>query len=137
MYRKPTALKLTSLLLVLLMISIPELSFAQQQENYLQGKLDGERDAKGNPLWIIAGLSGTGCCLLFGIAGIGAAYLIPPSPPTYTLLGKPSEYIIGYTEGYENKSKMKNTKWATIGCLSAGIINLIINATTGNLTIED
>ena len=75
-----------------------------------QGRADGERDAKGNPLWFVAGLA----C---GIFGFGAAYLIEPSPPASALLGKSSGYALCYTEAYQDKSKGKNAMYAGIGWL--------------------
>jgi len=109
MYRKPIIFKLTSFLLIILMLSTPIISIAQTMGNdYLQGKMQGELDAKGNPLWIIAGL---GC----GIFGVGAAYFTKPSPPSMAIMGKSTEYILGYTEGYQNKSRNTNTGYACGG----------------------
>jgi len=121
------------MILIILMVGMPVTLLAQQQDDYLQGKMQGELDAKGSPVWILAGLSGTYCCLLFGVAGIGAAYMIPPSPPINTLLGKSSNYVIGYTEGYKNKAKKKNATYASFGCLAAALINILINASAGNI----
>jgi hypothetical protein len=75
-----------------------------------QGRADGERDAKGNPAWFIAGL-------FCGVFGFGAAYLITPSPPASALLGKPSGYALCYTEAYQSKSKGKNAIYAGVGWL--------------------
>jgi hypothetical protein len=87
-------------------LAVPAL--AQVADECWQGKADGERDAKGNPLWILAGL---GC----GIFGAGAAYLAKPSPPTYALMGKSSQYVLCYTEAYQSKSRWKNTGYAFLG----------------------
>jgi len=101
-WRKPVAL-----LLILVIFATPLLA-QQTTDEYLQGKLDGERDAKGNPLWFLAG---AGC----GIIGAGAAYLIKPSPPASALIGKSAEYVLGYTEGYKNKARNQNTTYACAG----------------------
>lgn len=96
---------------------------------YAQGLMDGKRDgaSAGKPLWCLAGLSGTGCCLLIGCAGVGAAYMVQPSPPTYKLIGKSPEYIAGYVSAYKNKARNKNTTYAAMGCATAAVINLLIN----------
>jgi hypothetical protein len=107
-------------------------SSAQSQQTmseYLAGKLDGEKDAKGSPFWILGGLSGV-LCLCIGFVGIGAAYLLAPNPPTTALLGKPTEYVLGYTDGYKSKARLKNTLYATVGCTVAAVINLVIGLAT-------
>jgi hypothetical protein len=81
---------------------------AQETDDCTQGKMDGERDAKGNPLWFLAGL---GC----GIFGTGAAYLIKPSPPAQMLMGKPANYVVCYTDAYQGKKRMQNTYYACAG----------------------
>jgi hypothetical protein len=88
--------------------SLKNQQLSQQGGNFVQGKMDGARDARGNALWIIAGV---GC----GILGVGAAYLTKPSPPLDQLAGKSQEYVMGYTEGYQNKAKDINTGYACAG----------------------
>ncbi len=85
---------------VLLLIAIQLSAQEKTSSDYLQGRADGERDAKGNPLWIAAG-----CLPPYGNL---AAYLIKPNPPAHALLGKSASYIQGYTEGYKSKSAGKN-----------------------------
>jgi hypothetical protein len=84
-------------------------------EDYLQGKMDGERDAKGNGLWFLAGLPGL-CC--YGVGGLGVlgSFIWVPEPPVEQLMGKSTNYILGYTEGYKSKAKRKNMKSASLGC---------------------
>ena len=96
-----------ALTLAILIIATPLLA-QQTMDDYVQGKLDGERDSKGNPLWILAGV---GC----GVFGVGAAYFIKPSPPAHALVGKASGYVMGYTEGYQKKSRNKNAGYACAG----------------------
>jgi len=84
--------------------------------DYIRGKMDGERDAKGNGIWFVAGLPGV-CCYGIGLGGNLCSFLLPPSPPEGFLIGKSGEYILGYTEGYQSKGRLKNAKHATLGCL--------------------
>lgn len=102
---------------------------ALSMEDYLQGIIDGKKATRGKPLWILAGLSGTGLCICFGVAGIGVALAVPyyPPPPAEMLIGKSSKYIEGYYEGYTAKSRWKNAGWATIGCLLAVLIDIALN----------
>jgi hypothetical protein len=109
----------------------PNVSKSSNFDDYLLGKMDGKRDARGKPVWILAGLTGTGFCLCIGVAGIGVALIVPPSPPESALMGKSSTYIQGYSEGYKSKARVKNAGWATLGCAMAALINIIINLATG------
>jgi hypothetical protein len=84
-------------------------------DEYMMGKLQGQADSHGQPLWFIAGL---GC----GIIGVGAAYFIKPNPPSGKLLGQTSNYILGYTDGYKNKGREKNTTYACVGWVAWIII---------------
>jgi len=102
---------------------VPVVAFAQDDESSVdqcwQGTADGERDGKGNAAWVLAGL---GC----GIFGLGAAYLIKPSPGAGALLGKSPEYVMCYTESYQENAKNKNAMYAGIGCLVSTVINLAL-----------
>jgi hypothetical protein len=106
-------------------------SKASNFDEYLLGKQTAQAEAKGKPVWILAGLTGTGFCLCIGVAGIGLALVVPPSPPESALMGKSSSYIQGYSEGYKSKARIKNAGWATLGCTMAAVINIIINLSTG------
>jgi hypothetical protein len=90
---------------------------------YIRGKMDGERDAKGKKIWFAAGLPGL-CCYGIGVGGIVISFLVPPSPPEVVLIGKSGEYIMGYTEGFEKKGKLQNAKFASLGCLAGTAIEL-------------
>jgi len=105
---------------------MPIVSWAQVQPNtipsdFVQGKMDGERDAKGNILWIPGG-----CCIFLGTTVV-LAYLLKPDPPAQALMGKSSEYVLGYTDGYKDKARDKNATYAMIGCAVTGVIYLIYN----------
>ena len=130
MLKKSVVLGMAVLTLVVpIMAQETEIDYMQ---DYNQGKLDGQRDAGGgNPLWFLAGLSGTGCCLLIGVAGIGLAYLWPQNPPQERLIGKSPAYVLGYTEGYRNARRKENVKYATYGCITAALINLTVNLILG------
>ncbi len=80
----------------------------QQEGTFVQGKIDGESDARGSALWIVAGV---GC----GIFGVGAAYLMKPNPPLHKLAGRSQGYVLGYTEGYQKKARSTNTGYACAG----------------------
>ncbi len=109
MYRNSYSIKAISLLLIIILVSMPMVLIAQDQaETFSQGKMDGERDTRGNAVWILAGI---GC----GIFGVGAAYFIKPSVPAQVLVGKSSDYVLGYTEGYQNKARNKNAGYACAG----------------------
>lgn len=101
------AYKVIALFLSFLILSIPLLAQQENPDTFYKGKIDGESDAKGNPLWILAGL----------IPPIGnfAAYQIKPNPPAPALIGKSPEYVKGYTQGYKNKSRVKNLRYTLIG----------------------
>lgn len=90
-----------------------------ESDDYLAGKLQGEMDAQGKPIWVLAGL-----CI--GICGVGLAALIPPSPPATAFIGKSGSYIQGYAEGYKSKGRWKNVGMASVGCVISTAINLVI-----------
>ena len=109
MFRHNYFVKLISVFLITVMVLTPILVTAQEvEQTYAQGKMDGERDAKGNFLWFFAGV---GC----GVFGAGIAYFAKSSPPAQKLIGKTSDYVLGYTEGYQNKSRNKNVGFACGG----------------------
>ena len=127
LWLSPVRGPLASLMLVVycaVFLVVPAVVFAQVEEGTdvecVQGKADGERDGKGNAAWI---LGGVGC----GIIGVGVAYLNKPSPDASTLLGKSPEYVLCYTEAYQNKARGKNAGYACIGWA----ISLVILLATG------
>ena len=107
--------KIVLLILVLAMVLTPLL--AQEFDDYAQGKIAGEADGKGSALWLLAG---AGC----GVFGFGAALLTAPNPPTQALVGKSSNYVLGYTEGYKKKAKGQNVLYAGIGWVAWIVIYL-------------
>lgn len=130
LWHSPVRGPLASLMVVVycaIFLVVPVVALAQIGEGGVdecyQGKADGERDGTGNPAWVLAGL---GC----GIFGLGAAYLIKPSPDAGALLGKSSEYVMCYTDAYQEKAKGKNAMYAGIGCLVGAVISLAVSGGT-------
>lgn len=96
----------------ILLVFTPALIYAQEIETTqvcAQAEADAERDVN-STLWL-----GGGC--LLGLIGLGAAYLIEPSPPAMRLVGKSPEYVAAYSDCYKAKGKSIQTKNATIGCV--------------------
>ena len=73
------------------------------------------RDAKSDNTWYGAGF-------LFGVLGIGAAYVMTPDVPPMNLLGKSPEYIIFYTSAYEQAMKRERVEQATTSCIAWGVL---------------
>ncbi|MCD6578285.1 hypothetical protein J7L48_02280 [bacterium] len=63
---------------------------------------------------------GAGC--LFGLLGVGAAYLIEPTPPATSLIGKNSNYVAIYTENYKKVGKSIQGKQAIWGCVAESLL---------------
>ncbi len=127
MNRNSYVSKCISVFLIVLLISTPIIVIAQDQEdNFAQGKVHGERDAKGNGLWFLAG---AGC----GIFGVGAAYISKPAPPAQALVGKSAEYVIGYTQGYQNKARNTNMGYACGGWAAF----VLVYAAAGGFSTSD
>ncbi len=81
-----------------------------------------DRDAKANTsgaLWF-----GAGC--LFGLLGVGAAYIIEPSPSAQVLLGKSPEYVAAYTSEYKSVGRSIQTKNALTGCVVGAVVESIV-----------
>jgi len=104
-------MKRAVVILALLVLVVP--FFAQSDDVTTKActdaKLDAQKDIN-TTLWM-----GAGC--LFGLLGVGAAYVIEPSPPASRLLGKPSDYVAIYTDCYKEEGKSIQTKAAVKGCI--------------------
>jgi len=96
-------------------------SSVRGNNDYLEGKIAGQQDAKGNATWILAGAPGA-CCYGIGVIGVVCSVLIPPEPPVSKLLGKSSAYILGYTEGFKSKARWKNAVWSSLGCIAGTVV---------------
>ncbi len=95
-----------------------------------QAQMDAQADVN-QTIWFFAGcfpVLGGACLLgiiggsLGGITGIGAAYLIEPSPSPTHLLGQPSDYVVMYTQCYKEKGKSIQLSAATKGCLAGASV---------------
>ncbi len=118
------AKKVMSVLLVFILLFLPSLAAQRGVSDYVKGKIAGERDAQGNPAWILAG------CLL-GVFGIVLAYIIEPSVPTTALMGKSPEYVKGYADGYKAKTRSKNALYALYG-LAVWVAVVVLAAAGGS-----
>ena len=59
-------------------------------------------------------------CLLPPI-GLTGTYFYQPDPPLARLIGKSPEYVAVYTSTYKSKRGGIQARWASAGCISAGV----------------
>jgi hypothetical protein len=108
-------IKTISVVLIAIMASIPITLLGQEKNDYFSGKIDGERDGKA------AGASAG--WYFIGCASPMWAYVLEPDVPSAgALMGKSSEYIQGYNEGYKKAVRGERTKKAWYGCIAGGVI---------------
>ena len=79
-----------------------------------QAQMDAQADVN-ETMWFFAGC-------LFGVLGVGAAYVIEPSPPASRLLGQPPDYVAIYTDCYKDKAKSIQTSAAIKGCVLGSVL---------------
>ena len=102
-------------------------NFAIQARAIADAERDAVADAKLDNTWYGAGF-------LFGVLGIGAAYVISPSVPPRRLLGKTPEYVIFYTDAYRQAIKAERVEQATTGCIIwGGVLAAYYLYSTGQL----
>jgi hypothetical protein len=95
--------------LSLALLAAPVVGVAQDAAT---AQADARRDAAADTngaLWF-----GAGC--LFGLLGVGAAYLIKPNAPATRLMGKSSGYTAVYTDEYQRAAVGSQTRSAWFGC---------------------
>ncbi|GEM_PF-2344195 len=98
-------------------IAAPVMVSAQStQRACVQAQADAEHDVNGL-LWMAAGF-------FFGLLGVGAAYVIEPTPPAMKLMGKSSEYVAVYTDCYKRAGRDIQVKKAITGCVVAGLLEV-------------
>ena len=117
MIRITAVTKAIALALAILMFGTPVL--AQQTQgttnDYMQGKMDGERAGKS------AG-AGVGWFLLGCVGGVLWAYILEPDVPVApNVMGKSPEYVMGYNEGYKKAARSEHVKMAFYGCIASGL----------------
>lgn len=106
--------KVISITIAYLMLMAPIAAQQSQLDACTQATMDAKNDTPG-ALWF-----GAGCLLNFW--GLGAAYIIEPSPSAMKLMGKDAEYVAIYTDCYKDAGKSIQTSKALTGCLvSAGV----------------
>ena len=110
------------LVFVLMLLALTVPFFAQSQDVVTKActdaKLDAQKDIN-TTLWM-----GAGC--LFGLLGIGAAYVLEPSPPASRLLGKSSDYVAIYTDCYKDEGRNIQTKAAVKGCVVGALAEVAL-----------
>lgn len=99
-------------------INPPLTVYASEQSDYLEGWTQGLMDAQPNKSW---GAAGAGC----GVFGIIAAYSWDYQPPMVSLVGKSPEFIVAYTEAYQQKMRNEGTRHAAIGWAASATFFLL------------
>lgn len=106
---RPTARNVLVLALATIVLATPSLLNASE---YDDARMAADRDAGSDvSMWMWLG---AGC--LFNLLGVGAAYVIVPSPPASRLLGKSNEYVAAYTDMYKEAARGIQVRNALIGC---------------------
>ena len=92
----------------------PQLQMVSPQGEYLKGKVDGEQEGKSESqaIWFLFGCS----------SPIWAYVSEPDAPSAAALIGKSSEYIMGYNEGYKKSVKANRIKQSWTGCIVGGTL---------------
>jgi hypothetical protein len=114
--------KTLALSLAIVLFANPILWAQEEMSDYMQGKIDGERDGK-------AAGAGAGWFLLGCLGGVMWAYILEPDvPPAAALVGKSSEYVMGYNEGYKKAVRNNRVKMAFYGCITSGVAYCVLYA---------
>jgi hypothetical protein len=79
-----------------------------RSEDYIQGRTDGEKDARGRGIWILSGL-------FLGPIGLILPWVTTPQVPATSLVGKSADYLEGYQDGYVSKVRPKNFLYSLAG----------------------
>ena len=124
------------LLMVVLIFSIPFVSFSQQNSVILEARVAAEQDAEADANKDVSKLLcfSAGCVLsavfflpspygyLLPPAGIIGSYSYRPGPPPSRLIGKSPEYISAYTTTYKSKRGNIQALWTSAGCLTGCVV---------------
>ena len=103
--------KVISITLASLLLLTPIVAQQSQLDACTQANIDAKNDTN-ETLWVVAGC-------LFGIFGLGAAFVIEPSPHAVKLIGKDADYVAVYTDCYRSSAKKIQTTQAWTGCLGS------------------
>lgn len=98
---------------------------------FAQAIVDAERDAAvdaNSVLWMGGTFVGTSLvgCLFCGLPSILIASIYQPTPPAARLMGKSPEYIMLYTQTYKEKTKSRQLRDATIGCVGGSVVAALL-----------
>lgn len=108
-------------LMVLLVLSLPFVSFAELNTIQAQAIADAEQDVStdvNGTLWFLGGCLGN-------LTVIIIANVFEPTPPASRLLGKSPEYIAVYTDTYRTNAKNLQTARALAGCLTGTAVTCV------------
>jgi hypothetical protein len=137
--------RLIAVLLCVLMVEVPVLAQEQPGEpdpgqaaesGKEEGAAAGARAGKSAgsiSLWVSLGF-------FLNLIGVGLALAVVPSPEVSHLLGRPSNYVAGYINGYRSARRWAQFRWAAIGCGAAVLLATAVvllaakdgNGQTGN-----
>jgi len=111
-------------IVIISLIIIPLFLFAQEAGKVNYGKICEQAKAMAQKnvsegTWFTAGF-------LFGLLGVGAAYLAKPEPPIEEILNKPPDYVTVYRQCYmqEGQKIQQNSAWK--GCIVSILLDLIL-----------
>ncbi len=102
------------------LVSQPVALMAQETNAQTKACAQAQQDVEmevNKTLWLAVGF-------FFGLLGVGAAYLIEPSPRSSRLLGKSPEYVAAYTDCYKDAGRRIQTNAAIKGC----VIGVLVQA---------
>ena len=106
---------------------LPMTSIHVQSSAIADARRDAIADAQRDNSWYAAGL-------IFGVFGVGAAYVMAPQVPPMNLLGKSPEYLIFYTDSYQQAMRKLRVEHATTGCLvGVGVVAFYYLYSSGQL----
>ncbi len=105
---------------------IPQQPDLQTGYSMEQGRLDGEKDAKGNPVYACGGAT----C---GVFAVVFAAIQKPAPPTNLMYelrqSKGEAYALGYETAYITKARNKNIIYSLLGLGAATIAAVALTYT--------
>lgn len=109
--------KILSIILVTSVFLVPMGALAAEGDPCSDAGRDARREVSGT-LWFTLGC-------LFGVFGVGAAYVFAPSPQVMNLVGKSADYVAAYTDCYKEQGRSLQTKKAFNGCLIWSLVVLL------------